>query len=143
MKNLFVRKLYVWPRFHATVCTSLDKHKPDVVELHQRMCESMSNLQSAILDVMNACLQEIKKTNKLLDADLFTVETSISKAFDQLVKVELEPMWHQLSSQSKQLVNDLKTLRSLLSYLTQYDCVTFLKYLDSILQVHLWEKNGI
>jgi DNA excision repair protein ERCC-4 len=27
MKNLFVRKLYLWPRFHVTVCASLDKHK--------------------------------------------------------------------------------------------------------------------
>jgi DNA excision repair protein ERCC-4 len=132
MKNLFVRKLYLWPRFHVTVCASLDKHKPDVVELHQKMSPSMVMMQSAILDVMSACLQELKKANKSLEADLLTVETGISKAFDQMIRIQLEPMWHQLSSQTKQLISDLKTLRSLLSFLTQYDCVTFYKYLESI-----------
>ena len=27
MKSLFVRKLFLWPRFHASVMSSLDKHK--------------------------------------------------------------------------------------------------------------------
>ena len=27
MKTLFIRKLFLWPRFHANVVTYLDKHK--------------------------------------------------------------------------------------------------------------------
>jgi len=35
MKTLFVRNLYLWPRFHATVSASLEKCKvtyPDIVQ---------------------------------------------------------------------------------------------------------------
>lgn len=44
----------------------------------------------------------------------------------------LDPLWHQLGAKTKALVQDLKVLRVLLLYLTQYDCVTFLNLLESL-----------
>uniref|UniRef100_UPI003AAE2E89 DNA repair endonuclease XPF-like n=1 Tax=Centroberyx gerrardi TaxID=166262 RepID=UPI003AAE2E89 len=44
----------------------------------------------------------------------------------------LDPLWHQLGVKTKALVQDLKVLRVLLLYLTQYDCVTFLNLLESL-----------
>ncbi|XP_035195548.1 DNA repair endonuclease XPF isoform X2 [Oxyura jamaicensis] len=44
----------------------------------------------------------------------------------------LDPLWHQLGAKTKSLVQDLKILRTLLQYLTQYDCVTFLNLLESL-----------
>ncbi|KFV93465.1 DNA repair endonuclease XPF, partial [Eurypyga helias] len=44
----------------------------------------------------------------------------------------LDPLWHQLGAKTKSLVQDLKILRTLLLYLTQYDCVTFLNLLESL-----------
>ncbi|KAG9477082.1 hypothetical protein GDO78_002465 [Eleutherodactylus coqui] len=44
----------------------------------------------------------------------------------------LDPLWHQLGAKTKSLVQDLKILRTLLQYLSQYDCVTFLNLLESM-----------
>ncbi|XP_007950002.1 DNA repair endonuclease XPF [Orycteropus afer afer] len=44
----------------------------------------------------------------------------------------LDPLWHQLGAKTKSLVQDLKILRTLLQYLSQYDCVTFLNLLESL-----------
>ncbi len=50
----------------------------------------------------------------------------------QTIRHYLDPMWHQLGAKTKALVQDLKVLRVLLLYLTQYDCVTFLNLLESL-----------
>lgn len=50
----------------------------------------------------------------------------------QTIRHYLDPLWHQLGAKTKALVQDLKVLRVLLLYLTQYDCVTFLNLLDSL-----------
>ncbi|XP_035195700.1 DNA repair endonuclease XPF-like, partial [Oxyura jamaicensis] len=44
----------------------------------------------------------------------------------------LDPLWHQLGAKTKSLVQDLKIQHTLLQYLTQYDCVTFLNLLESL-----------
>lgn len=50
----------------------------------------------------------------------------------QTIRHYLDPLWHQLGAKTKTLVQDLKVLRVLLLYLTQYDCVTFLNLLESL-----------
>ena len=50
----------------------------------------------------------------------------------QTIRHYLDPLWHQLGARTKSLVQDLKILRTLLLYLTQYDCVTFLNLLESL-----------
>lgn len=50
----------------------------------------------------------------------------------QTIRHYLDPLWHQLGAKTKALVQDLKVLRVLLLYLTQYDCVTFLNLLESL-----------
>lgn len=60
------------------------------------------------------------------------MEMVISKPFDQICKSQLEPVWNQLGSKPKQLLADIKTLRLLLYYLTQYDCITFYKMLNCL-----------
>ncbi|KAJ7377217.1 DNA repair endonuclease XPF [Desmophyllum pertusum] len=132
MKNLFVRKLYLWPRFHATVSAFLEKHKPEVIELHLHLTPSMLAIQTAVLDLTDTCLKELKRANPTLDADDLTVENSISKSFDKILRFQLNPVWHQLGNKTKQLVADLKVLRLILLYLTQYDCITFYNFLESL-----------
>jgi DNA excision repair protein ERCC-4 len=48
-----------------TVGESLERHQPEVVELQQPMTKAMEQLQEAIVQVMDACLQELKKTNQV------------------------------------------------------------------------------
>ncbi|XP_063790404.1 DNA repair endonuclease XPF [Pseudophryne corroboree] len=132
MRNLFVRKLYLWPRFHVSVNSFLEKHKPEVVELHITMTPAMLAIQASILDIMNACLRELKRYNPALEVEDLSLENAIGRAFDKTIRHYLDPLWHQLGAKTKSLVQDLKILRTLLQYLSQYDCVTFLNLLESM-----------
>ncbi|XP_075022143.1 DNA repair endonuclease XPF [Calonectris borealis] len=132
MRNLFVRKLYLWPRFHIAVNSFLEKHKPEVVEIHVSMTPAMLAIQTSILDILNACLRELKRYNPALEVEDLSLENAIGKSFDKTIRHYLDPLWHQLGAKTKSLVQDLKILRTLLLYLTQYDCVTFLNLLESL-----------
>ncbi|TWW81531.1 DNA repair endonuclease XPF [Takifugu flavidus] len=144
MRNLFVKKLYLWPRhvgisfsaffqeFQASVNTALDRHKPEVVELHVSLTPAMRAIQSAILEIMSACLKELKRFNPTLEAEDFSLENTLGNSFDKTIRHYLDPLWHQLGAKTKALVHDLKVLRVLSLYLTQYDCVTFLNLLESL-----------
>ncbi|XP_041359609.1 DNA repair endonuclease XPF-like isoform X2 [Gigantopelta aegis] len=132
MKNLFVRKLFLWPRFHANVVSCLEKHKVDVVELHMQISPAMTACQTALLDLINACVKELKRCTPAVDTDEVTVENALGKSFDKTIRIQLDPVWHQLSTKTRQLVSDLKTLRLILRHLTQYDCVTFYSLVHSI-----------
>ncbi|XP_043945344.1 DNA repair endonuclease XPF [Protopterus annectens] len=132
MRNLFVRKLYLWPRFHVSVNSFLEQHKPEVVELHASLTPAMVAIQASILDIMNACLKELKRYNPALEVEDLSLEHAIGRTFEKTIRYYLDPMWHQLGTKTKSLVQDLKILRTLLNYLTQYDCVTFLNLLESL-----------
>ncbi|NXU53031.1 XPF endonuclease, partial [Turnix velox] len=132
MRNLFVKKLYLWPRFHMAVNSFLEKHKPEVVEIHVSMTPAMLAIQTSILDILNACLKELKRYHPALEVEDLSLENAIGKPFDKTIRHYLDPLWHQLGAKTKSLVQDLKILRTLLLYLTQYDCVTFLNLLESL-----------
>ncbi|XP_076044470.1 DNA repair endonuclease XPF mei-9 [Oratosquilla oratoria] len=132
MRNLFVKKLYLWPRFHADINTCLSARKPEVIELHLTMTNSMKQIQMAVLDLITNTVQELRRSNNTIDIDEFCPENAISRAFEKMVKLQLEPIWHQLSIRTKQLIADLKVLRTILEYLCQYDCVTFYNLVSSL-----------
>ncbi|XP_057976377.1 DNA repair endonuclease UVH1 [Malania oleifera] len=131
MKCLFVRRLHLWPRFQVYVSQELERDPPVVVDIRVSMSPMMKGIQKAIIEVMGACLKEMRKTNKV-DVEDLTVENGLFKSFDEIVRRQLDPIWHTLGKKTKQLVSDLRTLRKLLDYLVRYDAVTYLKYLDSL-----------
>ena len=147
MRNLFVQHLYLWPRNHSNIvsCFKEAGKTPDVIELHINLTRHMSTLQTAILDLINYCLSELKRLNPNIlgggmkddngDADqdhVLNTENAMIKSFHKTLQRELDPIWHQLSRKTKSLVADLKTLRNILTYLTQYDCVTFYAYVSAL-----------
>ncbi|XWS49184.1 hypothetical protein CRYUN_Cryun13aG0142100 [Craigia yunnanensis] len=95
------------------------------------MSKYMVGIQKAIVEVLDACLKEMRKTNKV-DVEVLTVENGLFKSFDEIVRRQLDPIWHTLGKKTKQLVSDLKTLRKLLDSLVRYDAVSYLKYLDTL-----------
>lgn len=131
LKCLFLRKLHLWPRFQVYVSQDLERDPPEVVDIRLPMSTYMIGIQKAVIEVMDACLKEMRKTNKV-DVEDLTVENGLFKSFDEIVRRQLDPIWHTLGKRTKQLVSDLKTLRKLLDYLVRYDAVTYLKYLDSL-----------
>lgn len=119
MKSLFIKKLHLWPRFQVNVSEELERDPPEVVDIRVPMSKYMVGIQKAIVEVMDACLKEMRKTNKV-DVEDLTVENGLFKSFDEIVRRQLDPIWHTLGKKTKQLVSDLKTLRKLLDYLVRY-----------------------
>lgn len=94
-----------------------------------------------------------------------TIENNLFKSFHNMIKNQLEPIWHKLSPKTKQLVHDLALLRKLLQYaftffdqiktieangylnciffrnLVRYDCVSFNEYLESLQRYELGEHS--
>eukprot|EP00095_Tigriopus_kingsejongensis_P010571 snap_masked-scaffold1137_size60140-processed-gene-0.6 protein:Tk10571 transcript:snap_masked-scaffold1137_size60140-processed-gene-0.6-mRNA-1 annotation:"dna repair endonuclease xpf" len=143
MRTLFLAHLYLWPRFRSEVTASLKESQPDVVELHMGLTPAMMTIQTAVLDLVNFTLQELRRLNPTLEAyDEMTVENAVSRTFHQMLQRELDPIWHQLSWKTKQLVSDLKTLRMVLNFLTQYDCITFYAFVSALRTTENAMKSG-
>lgn len=132
LKSMFVGKVLLWPRFHASVISCLKKHEPEVIEINIPISKSMSTIQSCLLEIISACLQEIKTYNPGIDTEELSLEKSLASSFDRSVRAQLDPVWNQIGSKTKNLVKDLRALRSLLRGLSQYDCVTFLKTVENL-----------
>ncbi|XP_037427001.1 DNA repair endonuclease UVH1-like isoform X2 [Triticum dicoccoides] len=131
MKSLYVRCLHLWPRFHVLAAADLERSPPEVIDVRVPMTHPMAGIQAAILDAMDACLKELRWTYKV-DVEDLTIDKGLFKSFDEIVRRQLDPIWHTLGKKTKQLVADLRTLRKLLDYLGRYDAVTYLKYLDTL-----------
>ena len=137
MRNLFLRKASFWPRYQATIQRSLQgKKKAEVIELEVPMTDAMRDIQNAIMECVEASIGELKKGNSGLAMEDWNVDRAIHKAFDAMVRRQLDPVWHRISWKTKQIVSDLTVLRGLLDALLTYDAVSFLRYLDTVVAVH-------
>ena len=59
MRNLFLRKASLWPRFHVTVAESLEgKKKAEVIELQVPMTDAMTDIQNAIMECVEVSIHE-------------------------------------------------------------------------------------
>ncbi|PSC75286.1 DNA repair endonuclease UVH1 [Micractinium conductrix] len=132
MKALYVRRLYLWPRFQAQAREDLEARPPQLLELAQPMSAAMSLIYESIAELMGECVRELKRINNKLDATDLTVNQSLTRAFDEAVRRQLAPIWHTVSPKTKQIVADLRTLRSLASFMLRFDSVTFMSYLDNL-----------
>lgn len=137
MRNLFLRKPSLWPRFHVTVAKSLEgRKKAEVIELEVPMTDGMRDIQNAILECVEVSIAELRKADTGLELEDWTLDSALHKSFDVIVRRQLDPIWHRVSYRTRQIVNDLSVLRSILHALLTYDAVSFNKYLDTILAAH-------
>ncbi|KNC97326.1 DNA repair protein (rad1) [Spizellomyces punctatus DAOM BR117] len=144
MKLLFLRHVFLWPRFHMRVHETLEGlGKVHVIESQVPYTQSMRDIQAGLVDCIDQCLAELRRSNPTIDAEEFTVENAFFRSFDQLIRVQLDPIWHRVSQKTKQLVGDLKILRKLLSYLVSYDCVTFNSFLETIVAANASEPSAV
>ena len=137
MRNLFLRKPSLWPRFHVTVAKSLEgRKKAEVIELEVPMTDRMRDIQNAVLECVEVSIGELRKADTGLELDDWTLDSALHRSFDIIVRRQLDPIWHRVSYRTRQIVNDLSVLRSILHALLTYDAVSFNKYLDTILAAH-------
>ena len=134
LKNLFLRKPVLFPRFHVSVAKSLEgKRKAEVIELEVPMTESMRDIQNAVLECVEVSIVELKKANTGLEMDDWSLDSALHRNFDTIVRRQLDPVWHRTSFRTRQIVRDLSLLRTILHALLTYDSVSFNKYLDTVL----------
>ena len=129
LKALLLRHLFLWPRFHMAVCAALEARPPEVVELVQPLSVRIRLIQEALLQVMLACLGELKRSRHV-DAAELTLEAGLFRSFDRVLSRQLDPVWHAVPRRLRQAVRDLRTLRGVAQCLLRYDAVTFLRYLE-------------
>ncbi|KAF2017426.1 DNA repair endonuclease XPF, partial [Aaosphaeria arxii CBS 175.79] len=134
MKNLFLQKPALYPRFHVTVASSLEgRKKAEVIELEVPMTEAMRDIQNAVLECVEASISELRKSNAGIEMEDWTLDSALHKNFDTMVRRQLDPVWHRTTFKTRQVVRDLTLLRTILHALLTYDAVDFNKYLDTVL----------
>jgi len=134
LRNLFLRKPSLYPRFHVSVAKSLEgKRKAEVIELEVTMTDAMQEIQAAVLECISVSVSELKKGNPGLEMDDWNDDSALHRNFDTIIRRQLNPVWHRTSWRTKQIVRDLALLRSILHYLLSYDAVSFNQYLDTVL----------
>ncbi|KAF2859639.1 DNA repair protein [Piedraia hortae CBS 480.64] len=133
LKNLFLRRTFLFPRFQVNVAEALEgKRKAEVIELEVQMTEAMREIQNAILECVEECIKELKKGNSELDVEDLNMDTALHRSFDLIVQRQLDRVWHRTSFRTRQLVADLKVLRDTLHYILAYDAVEFNQHLESV-----------
>lgn len=125
MRNLFIKDLFLWPRFHSTIQKNLKKFEPISVEFHIPLSPKLAQIQSKILELMIFMVKELKRINPTVDLDEVTVENCVTKKFQKILQSQLDVIWHQLNSKTKLIIADLKILRNLMFTAIYSDSVTF------------------
>jgi DNA excision repair protein ERCC-4 len=134
MKNLFLQKPSLYPRFHVTVAKSLEgRKKAEVIELEVPMTDAMRDIQNAVLECVEVSIGELRKSNSGIEMEDWTLDSALHRNFDTIIRRQLDPVWHRTSYKTRQVVRDLTLLRTILHALLTYDAVDFNKYLDTVL----------
>jgi len=83
MKTLFVKRLYLYPRFHCTIVEELERRAPDVDEFHQELSPKMKEIQNAIAVAVQTCIRELKASTKLIEwnDEELSVQNCVTKKF--------------------------------------------------------------
>lgn len=154
MKSLRVSKVFLWPRFHVNVIDSFSlRHlmylsnrtgqwkRPQtvditsVVEIEVELTESMKDIQNAAMECIELCISEIKRKNPQIEVEFWSLDNALSQNFDAIIRAQLNPVWHNVSSKTKQTIIDLSVLRQILTNVIAYDSISFQKTLEPILEV--------
>ena len=137
LRNLFLRKPSLWPRYHATVAKSLEgQKKAEVIEFDVPMTSNMRDIQNAILECVEVSISELRRSGTGIELDDWTIESALHRNFDVIIRRQLDPVWHRTNFKTRQIVSDLVVLRSMLNALLTYDAVSFHKYMEIILASH-------
>lgn len=117
LRNLFLRKASLWPRFHVSVAESLEgNRKAEVIELEVPMSDKMREIQNAVLECVEISITELRKSNTGLDMEEWTLDSALHRNFDMIIRRQLDPIWHRVSFRTRQIVSDLTVLRAVLQY---------------------------
>ena len=104
-------------RFQVDIATSLEPptgSPPTVTELSIPLTPQMQKIQNALLECIEVCLSELKRSNPTLDMEEWTPDAALHRNFDVTVRRILDPIWHRVSWKTRGIVADLSLLRRIL-----------------------------
>lgn len=67
LKSLQVQRLFLYPRFHASVAEELERYPPTVIELHQPLSNTMKEIQNYLAASIRSCLRDLRQKCQLVD----------------------------------------------------------------------------
>lgn len=151
LKVLRISNVFLWPRFHVEVSSSLNfrgrnlpsrqkqelERRRFVTEINVKLSYKMTKIQSAILSCIQACLLELKRHNPLLATEYWDMENIHDSDFVPRIRLSLDSQWHRISWTSKQLVYDLTTLKDLLESLLSLDSLRFYQVVQEIIDLNI------
>lgn len=149
LKVLRLTNVFLWPRFHVEVSSSLQARKKgskddrrSVIEINTKMSYKMKKIQAAILACIEACLNELKRHNGLLATEYWDMENVHDRDFVPRIRMALDSQWHRITYTSKQLIYDLGTLKDFLKHLLSSDSLKFYQTVQNIIDLNVKSKTG-
>ncbi|KAJ3754997.1 hypothetical protein EV360DRAFT_86318 [Lentinula raphanica] len=134
MKELQLRRVWIYPRFHQEVKDTLERKRADVVELAQNLTDNMNDIHGAIVQCMTITLAELRRSTVELDLENLNLPAAYFSSFDHIVRKQLDPIWLKVGPSTKALVRDLGVLRRLISYLLVYDPLQFHSFCQVLIE---------
>lgn len=137
LKDLRLKRVLLWPRFHIDVTKSLvSKNTKSVTEVKVAMTESMRHIQTGIMACLKKCIEELRRKTPTLAIEYWSIENALDVNFVNSIHRILDPNWHRISYDTKQLVKDIKLLKDLLKCLMSYDAVAFYQMIQIVLEAN-------
>lgn len=73
-----------------------------VIELAQEMTPPMVAIYDSIADLLDVCIKHLRRSNKIDTSD-FSLEECLFRSFDEIVRRQLDSVWHTITPQTKQV----------------------------------------
>lgn len=93
--------------------------RTQVVELAQDMTPPMVAIYDSIADLLDVCIKHLRRSNKIDTTD-FSLEGCLFRSFDEIVRRQLDSVWHTITPQTKQVH---KTFKTRILHLHQQNCM--------------------
>ncbi len=90
-----------------------------VIELAQEMTPPMVAIYDSITDLLDVCIKHLKRSNKIDTSD-FSLEECLFRSFDEIVRRQLDSVWHTITPQTKQVSSMLDLHIQILIQLKMY-----------------------
>ncbi len=137
LKLLGVRQLHLWPRFHALAQAGLTapRRSPEVVDLSVPLTPCVLALQRCLVTALDGCLRDLQ-SSPAAELDGIDLGRAAQEGFEVKLRRRLDPVWHRLSAQARQVVADVGVIRRLLAEVARLDAVALYALLLSLRQAH-------
>jgi DNA excision repair protein ERCC-4 len=137
LSDLRLKKVLLWPRFHIEISSSLvAKDTKSVTEIKVIMTDAMKQIQTGLYACLHKCIDELRRKNPTLAIEYWSIENALDPGFLGTIHMILDPHWHRISYDSKQLVKDIRLLKDLMKCLISYDCVDFYEMIQLVLEAN-------